>query len=437
MSLLESKKLREERAAIVEDMNALATEVNKREDKKFTSDELGKYDKLDEAQEELRQRIESVERLERMPTVEERTATIHKPNKPLVTKRDKSLAFKAWALAQSGETGRITDSMRDAAERCNFNLTRDYIELPISDHGCRNVDEYNNWVETRAQSSDVDNAGQYTTNDEVVVALEKSLLAFGGMRTAATVLRTSHGNDLRWPTMNDTANVGIWHASQNSDTTNENVVFGKQVLSAHTCSSAVHPISFELLEDSELAIESIVGEALGERLGRLQNTAYTSGDGTGEPTGLMASTTLGSTADGTATISYDDIVDLYHSVDIAYRNHPSTAFMMNDSTLALLKKLVSSGDDRPLWAVNIAAGAPDTLLGKRIIVNNDMPAATTGLKAIAFGAFNRYVIRDAGPVRVFTLRERYADQLGVGMFAWGRTDGKLINTAAVKHLIMA
>jgi HK97 family phage major capsid protein len=87
----------------------------------------------------------------------------------------------------------------------------------------------------------------------------------------------------------------------------------------------------------------------------------------------------------------------------------------------------------------MAAGMPDTILGRPYTINQDMPAATAGLKSVLYGDFSNYHIRDAGNVILLRLEERYADALQVGFLAFLRSDGDLIDagTNPVKHLIMA
>ena len=126
-------------------------------------------------------------------------------------------------------------------------------------------------------------------------------------------------------------------------------------------------------------------------------------------------------------------MDLIHSVDPAYRRSPQAAFMMNDATLAAIKKLsIGSGDDRPLWVPSMRDGAPDTIEGFRYAINPDMANLGTATKPIAFGDWSKYIIRTVGTQTLLRLNERYADSLTTGFLLYGRFDGKLLNTSAIK-----
>ena len=55
---------------------------------------------------------------------------------------------------------------------------------------------------------------------------------------------------------------------------------------------------------------------------------------------------------------------------------------------------------------------------------------------MAFDNWDYYIIRQVAPGNsVVRLEERFMDELEIGYFVWGRYDGKLIDTGAVKHLV--
>jgi len=188
-----------------------------------------------------------------------------------------------------------------------------------------------------------------------------------------------------------------------------------------------------------------VARKSGERLGRIYNAHQTTGTGSSQPQGVITGATTGkTTASGTAII-YNEIVDLIHSVDVAYRQAPSTdvAFMMHDLVLAYVRKIRDdsggSGLGRPIWEPSVQVGVPDSLLGYRVVVNNDMAStvATTN-KTMAFGNFRAgYVVRNVSDGQLMRLAERYADYLQVGFFAFGRMDALVQDSSAVKLLVQA
>lgn len=299
--------------------------------------------------------------------------------------------------------------------------------------------------EQRAQSIGTNSAGGYLVPQGFYDAIQEARKQFGGMRQAPTFkMTTETGNPLPVPTSDDTSNVGAILA-ENAQIGAQDVSFGSVTLNAYVYTSKLVLVSYQLLQDSAFDLESFLSRKFGERIGRAENAHFTTGDGSSKPTGILAASggsTLGVTAAATTAVTYDELVDLEHSVDPVYRMMPGAAFTFNDTTLKFLRKL-KDADDRPIWlpagAPALAAGVPDTILGKPYIVNQDMPSMTTGQKAIAFGDLSNYWIRDVKELTIIRLDERYADYLQVGFFAFARTDGKLIDagTHPVKHLALA
>lgn len=285
-----------------------------------------------------------------------------------------------------------------------------------------------------AQSVGSGSGGGYTVPDEAMRPIVEAMKAFGGMRAVSTIVPTSTGADLPIPTDNDTSVSGEI-ITENSTHNDGDITFGQVVLQSFLYSSKVVKVSRQLLQDSSVDLNAYIGRKLGQRIGRIQNTHFTTGDGSSKPRGVVTASTLGKTAAGAAAITYDEIVDLMHSVDPAYQ--PNGRWMLNFTTLGLVRKLKDSAN-MPVWAP-MANGMPDTILGRPYIINQDMPAATTGLKSVLYGDFSNYHIRDAGNVILLRLEERYADALQVGFLAFLRSDGDLVDagTNPVKHLIQA
>ena len=135
-----------------------------------------------------------------------------------------------------------------------------------------------------------------------------------------------------------------------------------------------------------------------------------------------------------AAVSYDDLVNLYHSLDPAYR--ASARFMFNDDTLKVLKKLKDS-QGRPLWMPGVVSGEPDAILGKPYTINQSMANVALNSVSVLFGDFSKYVIRKAKGTTVLRLNERYADFLQVGFVGFNRQSGHVINSGAIKKLTQA
>jgi HK97 family phage major capsid protein len=279
--------------------------------------------------------------------------------------------------------------------------------------------------------------GGYTVPRGFSNELEIAMKEYGGMLQAARLLNTASGNIIDWPTVNDTAAVGVLQGTEGTAIAVNDMVFGTVPYTAYTIGTLVQT-SVQLLDDTGVPLQAAVGDLLAERLGRIFNQYFTTGTGSSQPTGILAASNgsaKGADAGATA-LTRDNLLDLIHSVDPAYRRSPSATLMMNDATLKYLRKLViGASDDRPLWQPSMIQGEPATIEGFRYIINQDMPNIGTTNKSVAFGDFSKYIIRTVGGITLRRLDERYAEQLLVGFLAWQRADGRLLSTTAVKHLL--
>jgi HK97 family phage major capsid protein len=136
-------------------------------------------------------------------------------------------------------------------------------------------------------------------------------------------------------------------------------------------------------------------------------------------------------------VIYDDLVDLIHSVDPAYRGSGMCRFMMHDLSVAKVRKIKDS-QGMPIWAPSYAdgvrGGVPDRLLGYAVQVNQDVAQMAANAKSILFGDFQYYKIRDVMAVTMFRFTDSAYAKLGqVGFLAWMRSGGNLVDTTAVKH----
>ena len=353
-------------------------------------------------------------------------------------KGDFSMALRGWLLAGSDKP--VLEAHRDAAARVGIDLNQRILNLNLSARPPKHLGELREWENEQRAQTVTTTGGGYAIPDEMMRSFEKALLWYGGMRQAATVIRTESGADLPIPTANDTAQTGAI-LDINTQVSNQDVTFGQLVLKAFKYSSKQVLVPVELMQDNAVNLPAQLGEMLGERIGRIQNTHFTTGAGTTLPFGITVQSVLGPTGSAGGGITYANLVDLEHSVDVAYRRQ-GAAFMMNDLKVAVLKKIVD-GSQRPIWlpadASGMATGAPATLLGYPVFINNDMSTAvTTGTKAIIFGALQKYLIRDVVGVTLLRLDERYADFHQVAFLAFARADGNLLNagTNPVKHLAL-
>lgn len=286
------------------------------------------------------------------------------------------------------------------------------------------------WITIRnTMSTTTTTEGGHTVPTEVAASVVDVLKAYGGVREAASVIQTENGNPINFPTSDGTSEVGELIA-ENTTATSADPTFGVVTLSTYKFSSKIVAAPFELLQDSAVDIEAFITRRIGDRLGRILNQYFTTGTGTSQPKGVVTAAASGKvgTTGQTLTVIVDDLIDLVHSVDPAYRVSGNVRFMMNDASLKVIRKLKDS-QNRPVFLPGydgLAGPMADTLLGYPITINQDMAVMAANAKSILFGDFSRYTIRDVMGMQLFRFDDSPYIKLGqIGFLAWMRSGGTL------------
>lgn len=290
--------------------------------------------------------------------------------------------------------------------------------------------------EQRAQST-TNTAGGYLIAPEYMAELERSIKDFSGIMQVARMVNTSTGANMPWPTSDATARKAAIVA-ENTQSTPTDFVIGQKALDAYMYRDMA-AASLELIQDSAFDIGQFIAEQFGESFGRGLNYDMTIGTGSSQPNGVVTASTLGHTATSATAFTRAEMVEHLHKVDPGYRKSRSCGWMFSDTILGKIKQLaLGSGDASPLWQVSMRDGEPDRIEGYPYWINQDMSTAlTTGQKIMLFGDFSKYIIRKVLGMSLRRLEERFIDYGQIGFIAFGRYDGELINTAAVKHFKLA
>lgn len=290
-----------------------------------------------------------------------------------------------------------------------------------------NVDEWT--VVRNTMSTTTNSEGGFTVQTEIGKTVVDALRSFGNMRQVATVIQTAQGNPMTYPNSDGTTEVGELIA-ENGSANSADIVFGTTALNTYKYSSRIVAVPIELLQDSSVDVEALVVKRLAQRLARITQQQFTTGTGTNQPRGIVTAATSGvvGTTGQTATVTYDNLIDLQHSVDVGYRELGNCRYMFHDATLAVIRKLKDS-QNRPLYIAGyetqgIAGGVPDMLLGQPVSINNSMATMAANARSILFGDPSFYVIRDAMDVTLYRFTDSvYTSKGQVGFLAWMRSGG--------------
>lgn len=293
------------------------------------------------------------------------------------------------------------------------------------------------WAVVRnTMSTTTGSEGGFTVPSEVANTVADALKETGAMRAVATILPTDSGAPFSYPMSNGTSEVGEL-IPENTTATGADPVFAQAALTAYKFGSKIIAVPMELLTDTAVDMEAFIAKRIADRIARVQNQFFTTGTGSSQPNGVVTAASSGKvgTTGQTTSVIFEDFIDLLHSVDPAYRANPNCVFMMNDSSLKVVRKIKDS-QNRPIFlpSYDLNGAAPDMILGFRVVTNPDMAAMAANAKSILFGDFSRYIIRDVRGMDLFRFTDSAYAKLGqVGFLAWVRAGGNLAdNGGAIK-----
>lgn len=265
--------------------------------------------------------------------------------------------------------------------------------------------------------------GGYLVPDEYDSRLIEVLDENNIMRQLATQIQTSGEHKINIAATKPAAG---W-LDEGTTLTFGDAKFSQIMLDAHKLGVGIQ-ITEELLYDSMFNLETYVTNEFGKALANAEEDAFLNGTGKNQPTGIFDATGGGQvTKTLSADITADDIVDLVYSLKRPYR--PTAVFIMNDKTVAQIRKLKTTGSNEYLWQPSYQSNEPDKLLGYKIYTSQYAPE-----DAIAFGMMSYYNIGDRGGRTFQELTEVAAAQGMVNFLAKERVDGKLVLPEAVKIL---
>lgn len=251
----------------------------------------------------------------------------------------------------------------------------------------------------------------------------------GPMLETSTTLRTAGGENLQIPSQagwSTAAITGEGTAIAESDPTFNSFI----TLSAYKYSFLVQ-LSRELIEDSGVDILAFLATQTGNALGFKVNNDLTVGSGSSQPNGIV--TAAASAVTGTAsgpTFTADNLIDLAYSLDGAARRLPGVGWMMNTSSLGVVRKL-KDNNGAYIFSPALADGN-DRVLSYPVFENPAMASNASATKSVIFGHLPSYYVRMAGGLRL-DRSDDYAFNADLVTFrASMRVDGNLPQTSHVK-----
>lgn len=318
----------------------------------------------------------------------------------------------------------------------------DELRAFLRGEGGRSFDVIPDPAEQRDLSKLSNAAGAFTVPTSFYSQLQEHMIEVSGILQAGpTVLNTSSGESIQIPkTLTHTPSPAI--VAEAGAILESDGTFGQTTLGAFKYGRMVQ-VSTELISDTGVDLQGYLARAVGRALGNAFGSDLIVGAGTTVPRGVTIDSTAGVTGPaGTSTTfgtqstvgqGFDLLISLYHSVISPYRNSPSCAWLMNDTTASLVRRIKNSNGDYA-WQPSVQIGAPDSIMGKPVYIDPFLVSPAASAKTIEFGDWSTYFVRYAGGIR-FERSDDFAFANDLVTFrALLRGDGALVDlTGSVKH----
>ena len=204
----------------------------------------------------------------------------------------------------------------------------------------------------------------------------------------------------------------------------------------------------KLLDDAMFDVEAYLSGKIADRLSRMENTAFITGNGIMKPRGFLTypagvpssssfsvieQVAAGASGAFPSSNPGDALINLVYALKAAYRD--KAVFMMTRNTLGAVRKLKDT-DGRYLWQPDFQQRQGGTLLGFKVVEAQDMPELAANSLSIAFGDFSQgYQIVDRLGIRI--LRDSFTAKPYVKFYTTKRVGGDVINFEAIKLLKFA
>ena len=269
-------------------------------------------------------------------------------------------------------------------------------------------------------------SGNFIVPDTFEQKLVKGLTEKSVLRKLCTVLKTN--TTMRIPTI--IADGEATWIPENEPVQFSEAIYGEIVLDAYKLAHKVI-VSDEMLEDAQFDVEDYIRQLFVESVSAAEELALFIGDGNGKPTGLLHQASTGWVSEKAGDITYDDILNLIHSVKSPYRKN--AVLVMSEDAITKLLSIIHYHGDSP-WDVSLKDGATKTLFGYPVYTTNYLDRVLPGTKPVLFGDFSYFWIGERGKRSVKRLIERYADTGQVAYITTERIDAKLVLPEAIKSL---
>lgn len=435
-----------------ETLQKIGSELKSYQDK---NDELekaikeGKETRAEELKQELKKRDDEIEKLH--DRYDELEVSMKKNNKGgdtdeipgleaehktldsfLRDQYDQERSFKAYeqelwnASAKEARPG-VPKELKSLAEQ-NFKSSIGFSIDELPD----NLKAYGRSIKKKALSTDSNADGGIFSLPNFEMSVVKGIREQSPVRQVARVITIGSGDSLEIPVRDTT--ISSQNAGERENVSNTGTPTYKMVRIQTHERSASPALTRQMIEDAFLDIVAEVQRDGQEEFAVQEGNQFISGSGVDEAEGILTNGDISSTDSGSGTaFDFDDLIDLQTALKQGYQG----TFMFSRQTRGYIRKLKDANNNY-LWSPNVAADAPNTLLGDPYLLATDLASPASGNFSandvpVLYGDFQRgyYIVDRLG---LDVLRDPYSNRPFIEIYMRRRYGGQVVLPEAIKKL---
>lgn len=236
-------------------------------------------------------------------------------------------------------------------------------------------------------------------------------------------MRTTTGEDVRFPLWDDTGNGLVLDSAAIGNGTDPSVS-GVTIKTDGLRTGDPLLIDNKLVQDVSYDLVSYVNQALTQRYMRGVSQAMNAGNGS-NIVGLTGNIPAPVTSETTGVLGYDDFVGIISALDPAY--HPGACFTFSNTTLGLVLKIKDS-QNRPIFIPYLdgaTSGFAGQILGYPVKIDQYAPTVASNNVPVRFGDFGMgYQLREVLPGLVIKQSaQRWIELNRIGVVGFARAGG--------------
>lgn len=392
--------------------------------------ELKQYnERLDELEVKLKKAYKSESDEEEIPGLEAEYKAL---DSFLRDQYDQERSFKAYeqelwnASAKEARPG-VPKELKSLAEQ-NFRSSIGFSIDELPD----NLKAYGRSIKKKALSTDSNADGGIFSLPNFEMSVVKGIREQSPVRQVARVITIGSGDSLEIPVRDTT--ISSQNAGERENVSNTGTPTYKMVRIQTHERSASPALTRQMIEDAFLDIVAEVQRDGQEEFAVQEGNQFISGSGVDEAEGILTNGDISSTNSGSNTdFDFDDLIDTQTSLKQGYQG----TWMFSRQTRGFIRKKKDTNNNY-LWSPNVAADAPNTLLGDPYLLATDLASPASGSFSandvpVLYGDFQRgyYIVDRLG---LDVLRDPYSNRPFIEIYMRRRYGGQVVLPEAIKKL---